>query len=182
MLEKRCIWGHVSLFDLGHFYQNSSKHLIHSSKNFRPKIRQENGNWRKPTSSSRFRKRRRSSSTTSIDLWPFQTIVHRIQCILWNTKRFSIFQYFLTDYLDLRFVMLCYHSSFRVDFRWIKRAHQIGFHGCPQKSGNFKKQGSDNQVHGHVMIWAWFYPSVGGILSLSLLQRSAEARLFEFLR
>ena len=180
MLEKRCIWGHVSFLDLGHFYQNSSKHRIHSRKNFHPKIHQGNENWRKPASNSRFRKRRRSSSTTSIDLWPFQTIVHRIQYIPWNIKCFSIFQDLLKDYLDLRFVMLCYHSSFRVDFRWVKRAHQIGFHGCPQKSRNFEKQRSDNQVHGHVMVWAWFYPCHAFILVLSPLQRILY--LFEFLR
>ena len=91
---------------------------------------------------------------------------------------FSNFQDVLKDYL--RFVMLCYHSSFRVDFRWIKRAHQIGFHGCPQKSGNFEKQGSDNQIHWHVMVWAWFYPCHVFILILSPLQRILY--LFEFLR
>ena len=83
-LEKHCIWGHVVQVAHWHLGQNTSKRWIHIQKNVRPKIRQENESWQKPTSNSRFRRRRRSSSTTSIDLWPFQTIVRRIQCNLWN--------------------------------------------------------------------------------------------------
>lgn len=32
-----------------------------------------------------------------------------------------------------------YHRTFRIDFRRVKRSHQIGFDGFPQKPGYFEE-------------------------------------------
>ena len=68
-----------------------------------------------------------------------------------------------------------YHRSFRIDFRGVKRSHQVGFYGFPQKPGYFEEQGSDNQIQRHVMVWAPF----NSLLTSSLIFISSLILFYE---